>query len=163
MKTTYLRLVLAVVATIGVSACDSGSPAAQNMPVGGAPFTGIFTPGIGNMGNGASINTCNAVGAQTETMTFTVSESGPTVFQDGALYPNQNVMNGTFTNPVNTNNPCFTGTVTYSGCSYAQGGRVTFNGCSVVLLGSGYQFTATYYLYTAQNTLIQSGSVNATK
>ena len=72
-------------------------------------------------------------------------------------------MNGPFTNPVNTNNPCMTGTVTYSGCSYAQGGKVTFNGCSVVLLGSGYQFTATYYLYTAQNTLIQSGTVNATK
>ena len=163
MKTAYLGLILGLVTTLGISACDSGGPAAQNMPVGGAPFTGIFTPGIGNLGNGASINTCSTVGGQTETMTFTVSESGPTVFQDGALYPNQNVMNGTFTNPVNTNKPCFTGTVTYSGCSYAQGGRVTFNGCSVVLLGSGYQFTATYYLYTAQNTLIQSGSVNATK
>lgn len=161
MKTTYLSLVLALVTTIGISACDSGSPAAQNMPVGGAPFTGIFTPGIGNLANGSSINTCNALGAQTETLIFTVSESGPTVFQDTTLL--QNVMNGTFTNPVNTNNPCFTGTVTYSACSYAQGGRVTFNGCSVVLLGSGYQFKATYYLYTNQNTLIQSGSVNATK
>lgn len=163
MKATHLSLVLALVTTIGISACASGGPAAQNMPAGGAPFTGTFTPGIGNLGNGSSINTCNTVGARTETMTFTVNESGPTVFQDGALYPNQNVMNGPFVNPVNTNNPCMTATVTYSGCSYAQGGKVTFNGCSVVLLGSGYQFTATYYLYTAQNTLIQSGTVNATK
>ncbi len=161
MKTAYLGLILGLVTTLGISACDSGGPAAQNMPVGGAPFTGIFTPGIGNLGNGSTINTCNTAGARNETLIFTVSESGPTIFQDTTLL--QNVISGTFTNPVNTNNPCFTGTITYSGCSYAQGGRVTFNGCSVVLLGSGYQFTATYYLYTAQNTLIQSGSVNATK
>mgnify|MGYP000647343154 FL=1 len=161
MKTAYLGLILGLVTTLGISACDSGGPAAQNMPVGGAPFTGIFTPGIGNLGMGSTINTCNTAGARNETLIFTVSESGPTIFQDTTLL--QNIISGTFTNPVNTNNPCFTGTITYSGCSYAQGGRVTFNGCSVVLLGSGYQFTATYYLYTAQNTLIQSGSVNATK
>jgi hypothetical protein len=163
MKTIYLSLILALVTTSGISACDGGSPAAQNMPVGGAPFTGIFTPGIGNLANGSSINTCLAGLGSSETMTFTVSESGPTFFVDGQLLTNPNIMNGTFTNPVNTNNPCFTGTITYSGCAYAQGGRVIFNGCSVVLLGSGYQFKATYYLYTDQNTLIQSGSVNATK
>lgn len=163
MNKKLLVLLCAGVAGL-ISACNGGSnTSAQNMPVGGTPFTGTFTPGIGNLTPGSTVNTCNYSIGSFETLTFTVSESGPTVFQDGSLYPNQNVMSGYFNNPVNQNNPCFTGTVTYSGCGYAQSGTVKFNGCSVYLVGSGYQFTATYYLYSTSGTLILSGSVNATK
>ncbi len=158
-----ILVVLCVGIASVISGCNGGTTSSQNMPVGGTPFTGTFSPGIGNLTTGSTVNMCNYSLGSFETLTFTVNESGPTIFQDGSLYPNQNVMSGSFNNPVNQNNPCFTGTVTYSGCSYAQSGVVKFNGCSVYLVGSGYQFTATYYLYTTSGTLILSGSVNATK
>lgn len=145
-----------------ISGCNGGTTSSQNMPVGGTPFTGTFSPGIGNLTTGSSVNSCNSP-LGFETLYFTVSESGPTYFQSSPSNPTYTAFNGYFTNPVNQNNPCFTGTVTYSGCSYAQSGTIKFNGCSVYLVGSGYQFTATYYLYTSSGTLILSGSVNATK
>ncbi|HCY39352.1 MAG TPA: hypothetical protein DHV02_05755 [Neisseriales bacterium] len=163
MRNLILSLMI-VACGISLAACNSGdSGNAQNMPVGGT-FTGTFTPGIGNLTTGGSINTCNKLSAVTEMLTFSVNESGgPTIFQDGALYPNQNIISGTFNNPVNQNNPCLSGTVTYSGCSYANQGKITYTACSVYQSGSSYVFTAIYYLYTSDGRqFIQQGTVNAT-
>lgn len=164
MKNLILSSMI-VACGVSLAACNSGGSgggSAQNMPVGGT-FTGTFTPGIGNLTNGGSINICNKLSAVTETLTFAVNESsGPTIFYDGALYPNQNIISGVFNNPVNQNNPCLSGTVTYSGCSYANQGKITYTACSVYQSGSAYVFTAIYYLYTSNNQFIQQGTVNAT-
>jgi hypothetical protein len=164
MKNLILSSMI-VACGVSLAACNSGGSdggSAQNMPVGGT-FTGTFTPGIGNLTTGGSINTCNKLSAVTERLTFMVNESGgPTIFQDGELYPNQNIISGTFNNPVNQNNPCLSGTVTYSGCSYANKGKITYTACSVYQSGSSYVFTAIYYLYTSSNQFIQQGTVNAT-
>ena len=74
----------------------------------------------------------------------------------------QNIISGTFNNPVNQNNPCLSGNITYSACQYANGGRITYTACSVYQSGSAYTFTAIYYLYTSSGQLIQQGTVNAT-
>jgi len=161
MKNLILSSVI-VACGVSLAACNSGdSGSTQNMPTGGI-FTGTFTPGIGNLTTGNRVDTCSSMVESTETLTFVVNESGPTIFQDGKLYPNQNIISGTFNNPVNQNNPCLSGTVTYSGCSSANQGQITYSACSVYQSGSAYIFTAIYRLYTFDGVFIQQGTVNAT-
>ncbi len=159
MKNLYLSIVCL---SFCLTACGGGGGgSAQNMPIGGTPFTGIFSPGIGNVGIECNFESVPQV---TETLTFVVNESEPTFFQDGLLYPNENIFNGFFTNPVNQNNPCFDGNITYSDCGSAQSGTIKFFGCSVYLSASSqYIFHSQYYLYDGFGQLLTTGTVDATK
>jgi hypothetical protein len=161
MKQT-LNLIMSVFITAAVVACSAGETG-QSMPIGGTAFTGTFTPGIGNLTT-AGANACASNGP--EQLTFIVQES-TTVFYDlnigSGTVP---IIQGSFVNGgqnVNQNNPCFNGVVTYSTCGPAQTGKITFNACSVNLLGSTYQFLATYYLYSGEGISLGSGTINAYK
>ncbi len=161
MKNLILSLMISVCG-ISLVACNSGgsSSDAQNMPVGGTPFSGTFTPGIGNvtsLGNSCNFTMTN------ENLTFTVAESTPTNFIDITNFSNQTIFSGYFSNPVNQNQTCFTGTVQYSLCGNAQSGTIKFVGCSLYLSGAQYIFSSQYYLYSVQGTLLTTGTVNATK
>lgn len=154
---------MVIVCGISLSACNSGdsTSSAQNMPVGGTPFNGVFTPGIGNVTSlGQSCN----FAMTSENLIFTVAESTPTSFIDITSFSNsQTIFSGTFSNPVNQNQTCFTGNIEYSQCGNAQSGTIKFAGCSVYLSGAQYIFTSQYYLYSALGTLLTTGTVNATK
>lgn len=157
-----MNVLMSMVVITGIVACSVGETG-QNMPIGGTAFTGTFTPGIGNLTT-AGANACASNGP--EQLTFIVQES-TTVFYDlnigSGTVP---IIQGSFVNGgqnVNQNNPCFNGTVTYSTCAPAQSGTITFNACSVNLMGSTYQFIATYYLYSAGGISLGSGTINAYK
>jgi len=156
------NIVMGVIFLAGITACGTGETG-QSMPIGGTAFTGTFTPGIGNLTT-AGANACTNNGP--EQLTFIVQES-TTIFYDLNIGSGQvPVIQGSFANGgqnVNQNNPCFTGTVTYSTCAPAQSGTITFNACSINLLGSSYQFMATYYLYSADGISLGSGTINAYK
>lgn len=154
---------LILVCGISLSACDSGGSgsAAQNMPVGGTPFNGVFTPGIGNVTSLG--NSCNFA-QSSENLIFTVAESTPTSFIDITSFStSQTIFSGTFNNPVNQNQTCFTGNIQYSQCGNAQSGTIKLVGCSVYLSGAQYIFSSQYYLYSALGNLLTTGTVNATK
>ncbi|MBP7781397.1 MAG: hypothetical protein KA049_00440 [Burkholderiales bacterium] len=162
MKNLILSSMI-VACGVSLAACNSGGSdggSAQNMPVGGTPFSGTFTPGIGNVTSSGT--SCNFT-ASTENLIFTVSESTPTNFIDITNFANQTIFTGNFINPVNQNSTCFNGTVTYSQCGNAQSGTIKFVGCSVYLSGSQYIFRSQYYLYSAIGNLLTTGSVYATK
>lgn len=160
MKNLILSSML-VACGISLAACNSGdSGSAQNMPVGGTPFSGTFTPGIGNVTSSGT--SCNFTGS-TENLIFTVAESTPTSFIDITNFANQTIFTGNFINPVNQNSTCLNGAVTYSQCGNAQSGTIKFVGCSVYLSGSQYIFRSQYYLYSAIGNLLTTGSVYATK
>ena len=100
MKNLILSSML-VACGISLAACNSGdSGSAQNMPVGGTPFSGTFTPGIGNVTSSGT--SCNFTGS-TENLIFTVAESTPTSFIDITNFANQTIFTGNFINPVNQN------------------------------------------------------------
>lgn len=160
MKKLYLSVVCLF--TLGLVACNGGGSnnTAQNMPVGNPPFTGTFTPGIGNVGQD-----CIFTGT-TEQLDFTVNESAPTGFYDDtSTFSNHPlIFSGTFNNPVNQNTTCFQGTVSYSQCGNAQSGIIQFVGCSVYLSATGqYIFRSQYYLNSATGLRLASGTVYATK
>ena len=162
MKKLYLSVVCLF--ALGLIACNGGgsNTTAQNMPVGSPPFTGTFTPGIGNVTiNGTSCNFTNS----SEMLNFTVNESSPTIFDDNTFFSSDTVIfSGNFVNPVNQNTPCFQGNVTSSLCGNAQSGTIKFVGCSVYLsASSAYIFKAQYYLYSPAGTLLTVGTVNANK
>lgn len=161
MRNLLLSLV-SMVCGVGLAACNSGdSGNAQNMPVGGTPFSGVFTPGIGNVTSLG--NSCNFA-MTSENLIFTVAESTPTSFIDITNFStSQTIFSGYFSNPVNQNQTCFTGNVQYSQCGNAQSGSIKLVGCSVYSSGSQYIFTSQYYLYSALGTLLTMGTVNATK
>lgn len=163
-STLQLSLVMGTVVLL-LTACGSGNNTSQNMPVGGTNFVGTLTPGVGNLQNynPPTTNTCNASNAQSENVQFQVQSESSTYFFDPSSGFYTNIFSGYFTNPVNQNNPCFTGTILYSQCGNAQSGTIKFNACSVYLNGNHYQFNAVYYLYTNGGQLIQTGTVNATK
>lgn len=154
---------MVIVCGISLSACNSGDSAssAQNMPVGGTSFSGVVTPGIGNVTS--SGQSCN-FNLSSENLTFNVAESTPTNFIDITNFStSQTIFSGDFSNPVNQNQPCFTGNIQYSQCGNAQSGTIKFTGCSVYLSGSQYIFAAQYYLYANGGYLLTTGTINATK
>jgi hypothetical protein len=159
------KLVFITTMVLGLFACGGGSGKnEQVMPTGGSPFTGNFKPGIGNLTTGSTTNTCNSSNAESEVLYFVVNESSEaTNFQDKILNPTQIAFSGVFTDPVNQNNPCFTGKVKSSGCSYAQEGVIKFYNCRLLLIGDGYQFNANYQLYSWSKILLQTGTVSAVK
>ncbi len=162
MNKLLLNFALIGIAIVGLSACGSGSTTQNNMPIGGSPFTGTFSFGIGNA---SGINTCTNNGA--ESLTFVVQSGGSTSFYDNSLTANSLIITGSFANngqAVSQNNPCFTGTVSYSPCGAANQGNITFYGCSVSLVGSSYIFNASYSITPANSSaIVISGTINAVK
>lgn len=165
MKTNILSIILYGCIACSLAACGNGQSTAQNMPYDGTtPFTGTMTPGIGQGYITTNGGGCNVVGnGSPENISFYVTESSPVVINDTSLQPSANplVNYGYFTNPVNQNNPCFTGKVIVSGCANLQNATIIFNGCSVPLIGNHYQFTATYTIQAPGYYL--SGTINANK
>lgn len=155
-----LLVILCVGVAVLMAGCGGGNNNSQNMPVGGV-FNTTFTPGIYNASN--SGNGC----------TSSMSETG-------LLYPQSSISYGTitgipangilyygyFNNPINQNNPCFTGVVGKSDpangytaipsqCTNANGGTLEFYGCSVMLIGNHYQFNATYQILQDNGVVLQ--------
>ena len=163
------KILITLIACLGLYACGGGNTSAQNMPVGGTNFIGTLTPGVGNLQNinPPTTSTCNALTAPTENIQFQVQESGTQFFDPNSpsylQVPPLSIFTGIFINPVNQNNPCLTASINSSQCTNAQSGQIQFKACNIYLSGNHYQFTATYYLYTNGGQFIQSGTVNATK
>ena len=156
-----ILVVLCVGIASVISGCNGGSnTSAQNMPVGGV-FNMTYTPGIysaSNSGNGCANNFSDSGLLYPQSSISYGTNSGAPV--NGILYY------GYFTNPVNQNNPCFTGTVGKSDpvnnypaipsqCTNANGGTLKFFGCSVMLVGNHYQFNATYQILQGNGVVLQ--------
>ena len=160
-----MNKLLILLLPIGLIACESGASTAQYMPAGGTNFVGTLTPGVGNLQNyqPPTTSTCDASSAKSETIQFQVQSESPTAFFDPTPGIYNNIFSGMFSNPVNQNNPCFTGTISYTQCGNAASGQIQFKACTLVLNGNHYEFNALYYLYAAGGQFIQSGSIAANK
>lgn len=154
-------LVLGVVVGFGLVSCGGGNTTAQNMPAGGTAFFGTLSPGVGNSTNSGSQG-CTT--EPSELVTFSVPESGVTAFVDNvnpsSMY-GRTIFSGTFNNPVNQNNPCFSSVISASTCTNIQSAKITFSACTVNLIGNSYRFTAIYTI--TANGYTQTGNVNASK
>jgi hypothetical protein len=141
---------------VGVAGCNSGTTD-QNMPVGGS-FYGTLTPSVG----------CTTVGAEsvtTEAITFSVSESGPTIIYDTTnplqLNPPGQIISGTFQNPINQNTNCYSGSVTNSRCRNIQNATIVFSSCSLVQTNNSTIFRGVYTI-TAPG-YVQQGNIYGQK
>lgn len=154
-----LSLLVVTLGCAGLVACGSGSSDPQNVSSGVYLMT--FTPGF--IDSSTSGQQCT--GGESELQYLSVQSSGAAT---GYPYTQQSdpitYYTGSFANPINQSNPCFTGQVVapISNCSNINNNStIQFRGCSLTNMGTYELFNATYQIYT-NGIFIMQGTVRGT-
>lgn len=145
-----------------LSSCYSGTN--QNPPQNIAtsvPLTGNFVLGVAN---GLSSPDGGCMSGEVEDIDFIVNSGSlnTTIYDVSGSIP-RGIVSGNFTNPINQNNPCFTGNILSNNCGYALNGTIKFFNCSAsnaTIDGEDINnFAASYQMFAPNGQFIQAGLI----